>query len=155
MCLIVVIWQVHGTETRSFELLLGPTLLQLVLVSPGTWQCPSSKTVPVILEDKCIDTIDWPARFLDLDPIEHSWDIMNKCIPRLPNQRNLATIHRLIRSMPCHCRACIRARWGSYLLSMSFQYNWMVPILGQIHISFYHFVFPHDSTCSRYVKAFL
>ena len=43
MCLIMVIWQVQGTETRSLDLLLGPTLEQLV---PGfSWYITMSEVM--------------------------------------------------------------------------------------------------------------
>ena len=81
------------------------------------------------LEDEGIDTIEWPSRSPDLNPIEHLWDIMFRSIRR----RQVApqtlqeltdalrqiwedipqdTIRRLIRSMPRHCQACIQARGG-------------------------------------------
>ena len=94
-------------------------------------QCLTScgRGVPEILEDECTDTIDWPARSHDLNPIEHLWNIRDQCIPRLPNpprtvqeltnalvkvwqDNDRGTIHRLIRSMPLCCRACIQARGG-------------------------------------------
>ena len=81
------------------------------------------------LEDEGIDTIEWPSRSPDLNPIEHLWDIMFQSIRR----RQVApqtlqeltdalrqiwedipqdTIRRLIRSMPRRCQACIQARGG-------------------------------------------
>ena len=81
------------------------------------------------LEDEGIDTIEWPSRSPDLNPIEHLWDIMFRSIRR----RQVApqtlqeltdalrqiwedipqdTIRRLIRSMPRRCQACIQARGG-------------------------------------------
>ncbi|KAL0195257.1 hypothetical protein M9458_008829, partial [Cirrhinus mrigala] len=74
------------------------------------------------LQDEGIDAMDWPARFPDLNPIEHIWDIMSRSI----HQRHIApqtvqeladalvqeTIRYLIRSMPRHCREVIQARGG-------------------------------------------
>ena len=37
------------------------------------------------LEDKDIDTIDWPASCSDLNPIEQIWNIMDQSIRWLPN----------------------------------------------------------------------
>ncbi|KAJ8388882.1 hypothetical protein AAFF_G00126380 [Aldrovandia affinis] len=81
------------------------------------------------LDDEGIDAIDWPSRYPDLNPIEHAWDVMYWCIrrrqvaPQTVQELTDAliqvweeipqdTIHRLIRSMPRHCRECIQARGG-------------------------------------------
>ena len=81
------------------------------------------------LDDEGIDAIDWPSRSPDLNPIEHLWDVMYRCIRRrqVPPQtvQELTdaliqvweeipqdTIRRLIRSMPRCCRECIQARGG-------------------------------------------
>ncbi|KAL0152051.1 hypothetical protein M9458_052655 [Cirrhinus mrigala] len=74
------------------------------------------------LQDEGIDAMDWPARFIDLNPVEHIWDILSRSI----HQRHVApqtvqeladalvqeTIRHLIRSMPRHCREVIQARGG-------------------------------------------
>uniref|UniRef100_A0A674PDQ2 Transposase Tc1-like domain-containing protein n=1 Tax=Takifugu rubripes TaxID=31033 RepID=A0A674PDQ2_TAKRU len=81
------------------------------------------------LEDEGIETIEWPSRSPDLNPIEHLWDIMFRSIrrrqvaPQTVQQLRDAitqiweempqdTIRRLIRSMPQRCQACIQARGG-------------------------------------------
>ena len=81
------------------------------------------------LEDEGIETIEWPSRSPDLNPIEHLWDIMFRSIrrrqvaPQTVQQLRDAltqiweempqdTIRRLIRSMPRRCQACIQACGG-------------------------------------------
>uniref|UniRef100_A0A674NAZ2 Tc1-like transposase DDE domain-containing protein n=1 Tax=Takifugu rubripes TaxID=31033 RepID=A0A674NAZ2_TAKRU len=81
------------------------------------------------LEDEGIDTIDWPPRSPDLNPIEHLWDIMFRFIrrhqvdPQTVQELSDAlvqiweeipqdTICLLIRSIPRHCQACTQARGG-------------------------------------------
>lgn len=81
------------------------------------------------MEDEGIETIEWPSRSPDLNPIEHLWNIMFRSIrrrqvaPQTAQQLRDAlthiweempqdTIRRLIRSMPRRCQACIRARGG-------------------------------------------
>ncbi|KAG2456868.1 TCB2 transposase, partial [Polypterus senegalus] len=81
------------------------------------------------LEDEGIDTIDWPPRSSDLNPIEHLWDIMFRSIrrrqvaPQTVQELSDAlvqiwedipqdTIRRLIRSMPRRCQACIQSCGG-------------------------------------------
>lgn len=81
------------------------------------------------LDEEGIDTIEWPSRSPDLNPIEHLWDVMYRCIRRhqVPPQtvQELTdaliqvweeipqdTIRRLIRSMPRRCRECVQARGG-------------------------------------------
>ena len=90
------------------------------------------------LEDEGIDTIEWPSRSPDLNPIEHLWDIMFRSIRR----RQVApqtlqeltdalrqiwedipqdTIRRLIRSMPRRCQACIQARGATQDIEKHFE----------------------------------
>lgn len=74
-------------------------------------------------------SLPWPAKSPDLNPIEHLWDILGRCVRALQPQpadlpqlaaalqqewRRLPreTIRRLIRSMPSRCRCCIDARGG-------------------------------------------
>uniref|UniRef100_A0A674M9I2 Tc1-like transposase DDE domain-containing protein n=1 Tax=Takifugu rubripes TaxID=31033 RepID=A0A674M9I2_TAKRU len=81
------------------------------------------------LEDEGIDTIDWPPRSVDLNPIEHLWDIMFRSIrhcqvdPQTVRELSdalvqiweeipLDPIRRLIRSMLRRFQACIQARGG-------------------------------------------
>uniref|UniRef100_A0A8C5Q6F5 Transposase n=1 Tax=Leptobrachium leishanense TaxID=445787 RepID=A0A8C5Q6F5_9ANUR len=68
------------------------------------------------LQDEGIDAMDWPARSLDLNPIEHIWDIMSRSIHQQTVQElgdalvqvweeiPQETIRHLIRSMPRCCR---------------------------------------------------
>ena len=91
---------------------------------------------PQFLHDEGMDAMDWPARYPDLNPIEHLFDIMSCSIHRrhvtpqtvqeltdaliqvweeIPQEN----IHCLIRSMPRHCRECIQARGGHTLLSLT------------------------------------
>ena len=89
------------------------------------------------LEHETIVHLDWPARSLDLNPIEHTWDILQRGISARPVQpRTLQElkdalvvewrlipqkrIHALITSMHRRCRAVIDARgrhtryWASF-----------------------------------------
>ena len=79
------------------------------------------------LEDATIVRMDWPARSLDMNPIEHAWDMLQKAISarsvqptavpqlrtalqeewaRLPQQQ----LRRLISSMRRRCQTVIDAR---------------------------------------------
>ena len=81
------------------------------------------------LETETIVRMDWPSRSLDLNPIEHAWDMLQRAISnrhRLPDTRGelIQALHeewqrilqmslrRLIRSMPRRCRAVIQAHEG-------------------------------------------
>ena len=81
------------------------------------------------LEAETIVCMVWPCRSLDLNPIEHAWDILQRRVSsrqRLPeNPDELLNalqeewqrvprmdIRRSIRSVHRHCNAFIRARGG-------------------------------------------
>lgn len=82
------------------------------------------------LNEVNIDTLPWPARSPDLNPIEHLWDRLKRCVrarePAPINRRELEvavleeweripqeTVQDLIRSMPRRMEAVIRARGGN------------------------------------------
>ncbi len=77
------------------------------------------------LDDKGISVMNWLAIFPDLNPMEHTWDILSSRIrQRLhcpENAQNLieALVQRLqmiaqkgIRSMPLRCQDCVDDRGG-------------------------------------------
>ena len=81
------------------------------------------------LEQKSIETIDWPSRSLDLNCIEHMWDIVYRQVPASANppqsvqELEIAVvqawtnvpqqqIQTLVQSMPNRCRECLDSRGG-------------------------------------------
>ena len=60
---------------------VGPVFL---LVHGNAWP-HVAKVCQRFLQDEGLDTINWPARSPDLNPIEHLWDITEQRIRRLPN----------------------------------------------------------------------
>jgi ASC-1-like (ASCH) protein len=80
------------------------------------------------LQEEGIDAMDCSARSLDLNPIEHIWDITSHSIQRHVAPQTVQeladafvqvweeipqeTIRHLIRSMPRRCREVIQARGG-------------------------------------------
>ena len=93
MCLIVVIWQVQGTETRFLDLMLGPTHVQSAL----GFSCYTP--MADLMWQECANDFyrgwgHWiTARCLYLNPIEHLWDIMDQRIRRLPNPPRSLWMH--------------------------------------------------------------
>ncbi len=111
--------------------LLGPIVRPYAgAVGPGFNARPHvARVCRQFLEDEGIDTIEWPPRSPDLNPIEHLWDIMFRSIrcrqvaPQTVQELSDAlvqiweeipqdTIRRLIRNVPGRCQACIQACGG-------------------------------------------
>nr|KAG5711727.1 hypothetical protein BaRGS_023491 [Batillaria attramentaria] len=89
-------------------------------------------TLPVttdFLQQQGIRALQWPSLSPDLNPIENFWDHLqrelNAAQPRpttarqfeqalrqIWNNVNMATVNRLIHSMPARCQAVINARGG-------------------------------------------
>ncbi|GBM33737.1 hypothetical protein AVEN_47042-1 [Araneus ventricosus] len=83
--------------------------------------------VDEFLQSKDIRRMDWPARYPDLDPIEHVWDALGGAIatrnppPRIIQEMKTALLdewdqlpqemlNSLISSMKSCCKACISVR---------------------------------------------
>jgi len=81
------------------------------------------------LESHGIETMDWPARSPDLNPIEHAWDMLGRRIqrrqpaPTTVRELEVALVEEwesipqdsfrnLIQSMPRRLQECIQARGG-------------------------------------------
>ena len=74
------------------------------------------------LDDKSISVMNWLARSPDINPIEHTWNILSRCIrwrPHYPD--NVQTLiealvqmiaQKGIRSMPHRCQQCVGERGG-------------------------------------------
>ncbi|KAK3536133.1 hypothetical protein QTP70_031019, partial [Hemibagrus guttatus] len=67
-----------GLIVRPYAAAVGPGFL---LVHNNA-QPHVARVCRWFLEDEGIDTIEWPARSPDLNPIEHFWDIMFRSIQR-------------------------------------------------------------------------
>ncbi|GFW90588.1 transposable element Tcb2 transposase [Trichonephila clavipes] len=85
--------------------------------------------VEELLESENITRMDWPAYSPDLNPIEHVWDALGRCIAtRLHHPENIQRLkqilveewvlllqemlHQLVLSMRRRCEATIAVRGG-------------------------------------------
>lgn len=92
-------------------------------------QCPTTQGVLVeeYLESEDIHRMDWPAKYPDLNPIEHAWDALGRAIvmcqtpPRnIPELKTSlveeweglpqALLNSLINSMHARCACCLAVR---------------------------------------------
>ncbi|KAI4873948.1 hypothetical protein NFI96_010167 [Prochilodus magdalenae] len=81
--------EILGPVVRPYTGAVGPGFL---LVHNNAW--PNvARVCRQFLENEGIDTIDWPTRSPDLNPIEHLWDVMFRSIPR--HQVALQTVQEL------------------------------------------------------------
>jgi transposase len=88
-----------------------------------------SRAVTAYLQGEAVTSVPWPAMSPDLNPIEHIWDMLGRCIqaqePPVQNIRQLeAALHRewqqlsqqdiqrLTGGMRCRVEAVIQARGG-------------------------------------------
>ncbi|GFX01286.1 transposable element Tcb2 transposase [Trichonephila clavipes] len=90
------------------------------------------RTLPVeeLLGSEDITRMDWPAYSPDLNPIEHAWDALGRCIvARLNHPENTQQLkqmliaewvllpqeilHQLVLSMRRRCEATIEVRGGN------------------------------------------
>ncbi|GFX15141.1 transposable element Tc3 transposase [Trichonephila clavipes] len=89
--------------------------------------CHCTVAAEQLLESEDIERMDWPARSPDLNPIEHVWDFLGRCLTartlppvtirelRLALQDEWAAmpqllIDTLILSMGRHCETCLAIR---------------------------------------------
>ncbi|GFU76875.1 transposable element Tcb2 transposase [Trichonephila clavipes] len=88
--------------------------------------CPRTVAAEQLLESEDIERMDWPARSPDLNPIEHVWDFLGRCLAartlppvtirelRLALQDEWAAmpqlIDTLILSMGRRCETCLAVR---------------------------------------------
>jgi hypothetical protein len=111
--------------------ILRPLLLHLINEHAGVvFQQDNARPYIVkisstFLQQAEVESLPWPARSSDLNPIEHVWDIMGRRLRRFPQQANsLEELRRhleqvwkeipqeeidnnLIRGMPQRVRECI------------------------------------------------
>ncbi len=98
----------------------------------------TGRVVQVYLQQEGIEVMEWPARSLDLNPIEHLWDILQRRVSGRQNPpttvqaltaalreewdgTSQVSVRRLMRSMPRRCRKCIQSRGGHATFSKCVQ----------------------------------
>ena len=89
----------------------------------------TARDTPAILDQQDVEVMDWPARSLDMNLIEHVWDQMsvwirdmddppstvaelNNAARQLWAAVRLGRVRTLVESMPRHIRALLAARGG-------------------------------------------
>lgn len=120
------------TAARYIAQIIDPHVLPFVNVNPGTIFMQDNATPHAArlttghLNNNNIQTLPWPAKSPDLNPIEHLWDALDMHINKRPIQpRTLAELgqalveewqrfpqYKMISSMRRRCQACIAARGG-------------------------------------------
>ncbi|GFV67246.1 transposable element Tcb2 transposase [Trichonephila clavipes] len=129
----VLVWGgiMLGSRTDLHIFDAGAMGLQFLLMDDNA---PYHRTVAAeqLLESEDIERMDWPARSLDLNPIEHVWDCLGRRLAartlppvtirelRLALQDELAAmsqqlIDTLILSMGRRCETCLAVREGHIL----------------------------------------
>lgn len=123
------------TAARYIAQIVDPHVLPYLNANPGTIFMQDNATPHAArltiahLNNHNVNTLPWPSKSPDFNPIEHLWDALDQKIRKRPNQpRTLADlrqalneewqrfplyiIRRLISSMRRRCQACIAARGG-------------------------------------------
>lgn len=122
---------IDGTMTaqRYVRDILQPHVLPLMAGLPaGIFQQDNARPHTARVSQEClrhITTLPWPARSLDLSPIEHVWDHLGRQVRQptrlaelesrlqeLWNEMTQDTIRNLYASMPTRIASCIQARGG-------------------------------------------
>lgn len=130
----LVLVQGNLTANRYIDQILRPHVLHLVdpqrqLYQQDNARPHTARATVDYLADNNINTLPWPSKSPDLNPIEHLWDQIGRRVRRrrlqpqtlqqlfhalqeewrrIPQQN----IQRLIRSMPRRCRAVVAAGGG-------------------------------------------
>ena len=92
------------------------------------------------LYDEVITVMNWQTSYADLNPIEHTWEMLSRRIRQRPhhpgNVENridaqvpelLAIPQKGTRSMPCHCQECVNDKgghtivWGTNVLTIIYK----------------------------------
>lgn len=128
----------NGTLTgqRYIDQVIDPHLVPFIQRNGGNYTFMDDNARPhraIIvrnrLQQAVIQTMDWPSRSPDLNPIEHAWDELGRRVKDRQHQpTNLAelrqaliqewnaipqyVVRRLVTSMRRRCQACVDARGG-------------------------------------------
>ncbi|GFV97125.1 transposable element Tcb2 transposase [Trichonephila clavipes] len=125
----LVVLQGTLTARRYVDDILTPIVLPMLSSRPGAiYQQDNARPHTARLSQQCLqgyDVLPWPARSLDLSPIEHVWDALGRQLQpsrdtgeltaqmqRLWQDLPQGVISDLIESMPRRISACIAARGG-------------------------------------------
>ena len=130
----LVLVQGNLTANRYIDQILRPHVLHLVdpqrqLFQQDNARPHTARATADYLANNNINTLPWPSKSPDLNPIEHLWDQIDRRVRqrRIPPQNLQELFHmlqeewrripqqniqRLIRSVPRRCRAVVAARGG-------------------------------------------
>ncbi|KFM58838.1 Transposable element Tc1 transposase, partial [Stegodyphus mimosarum] len=126
----LVILRTSLTVQRYIDTILRPVALRFMARHPGAiFQQDNARPHTARIYLDCLHAVDilpWPARSLDLSPVEHVWDMVDRQIRAPQNIANLERqlmnawqnvseddIRNLYHSSPRRIQACIATRSGS------------------------------------------
>ncbi|GFU69025.1 transposable element Tcb2 transposase [Trichonephila clavipes] len=125
----ILIWRERGSRNHPSNIIerdRGAMGLQFLFMDDNA-PCHRTVAAEQLLESEDIERMDWPARSPDLNPIEHVWDFLGRCLAartlppvtirelRLALQDEWAAmpqqlIDTLILSMGRRCETCLAVR---------------------------------------------